>query len=94
MRVLATAGSPSPHASVVLANLLLCEVPSANPDADPQQFAPPVKVVNQLLTREATLDCLPRIELYSTSAQFDQHFCYRRQGWHPEVGFLIHGDHP
>ena len=55
------------------------------------QFPPPARLVELLLNHQPTLNRLPKILVYATRPIFDEDFRFRPPGWHPDVGYLIHG---
>lgn len=78
-------------AAALLSNVLICEIPSADPQTPPLQFPPPPRLVELLLNHEPTLQRLPEIRLYATRSVFDENFLFRGPGWHADVNYLVHG---
>jgi hypothetical protein len=71
-------------AASFLSNLMACQE-GDSPFPVPPWFA-------DLLLRYSPLNGrLPRIRHYATRPVFDDEFVLRSQGWHPDVGILVHG---
>ncbi len=75
----------------LLANLIVCETSSADSE-NKTQFPTPPRLIELCLNHEPTLDRLPIVTVYATRPLFDQNFHWRGPGWHPDVGYLIHGE--
>ncbi len=72
-----------------LSNLVVCETRSESDETI--QFPLPRRLAEMALHHEPTLTRLPTIEAYATRPLFDPDFRLRGPGWHPDVGYLVHG---
>ena len=88
---LVTCGDITAAAASRLANIVIGEEPSADPEALPIQFPLPPPLVSLAFNSEPLLEQLPLIQRYSKLPVFGEDFVLRGPGWHPDVGILVHG---
>ncbi len=90
LAILATDRRIHPATVGLLANLVVCANQPVE-GGNPNQFPVPRRLVELILNHEPTLERLPTIQTYSNRPLFDAEFQLRGPGWHPDVGYLIHG---
>ncbi len=86
---LATDGILKSAVSAHLSNVFTCRAANC-PRKRGEEFAPSRKLIELLFNDELTLRALPKIESYMQRPIFDEQFQFRGNGWHPDVGILIH----
>ena len=86
LKTIAVGGTLEANAPGLLANVFICETN----DSPPIQFPPKKNLLQHAFSRQPTLAALPEINVYSKRPLFDEEFNFRGEGWHPDVGYLVH----